>query len=127
MNKKNEIEINGEIYVSKKSIPEMPQIKAEKFEDKDYVIIRAYSAGSFVGYLEKLDGDKVIMRKVRRLWYWDGANSLTDIALKGVTKSENCKFTAPIDKMTILGVIEIIECTQDAKDNIAGVKEWTKK
>ena len=44
-----------------------------------YVIIRTYSAGVFAGYLEKRNGQEVVLRKARRIWYWDGAASLSQL------------------------------------------------
>ena len=59
---------------------------------KDYVIVRTYSAGVFAGTLIKKEGNEVEMHNARRLWYWDGAASLSQLAEEGVKKPENCKF-----------------------------------
>lgn len=64
------------------------------------------------------------MTNVRRLWFWAGANSLSQLAVDGVAKPEECKFTVYVPEMTILGVIEIIPCTDKAIASIEGVKEW---
>ena len=64
------------------------------------------------------------MRNVRRIWYWDGANSISQLAVDGTQKPKNCKFTVTVDSMTILGVIEIIPCTGKAVKSIQAVKEW---
>ena len=67
-------------------------IKAEKFDGMEYVIVRTYSAGVFAGYLEKRNGQEVILRQARRIWYWDGAASLSQLAEEGTKRPENCKF-----------------------------------
>lgn len=43
----------------------------------NYYIVRTYSAGVFAGYIKKREGKEVVMENARRLWYWDGAASLS--------------------------------------------------
>ena len=86
-------------------------------------IIRADRAGVFYGEIKERNGNEVTMTNVRRLW-WAGANSLSQLAVDGVAKPEECKFTVYVPEMTILGVIEIIPCTDKAIASIEGVKEW---
>ena len=94
-------------------------------EEKKYVIVRTYSAGVFAGFVEKRDGREVTMTGARRLWYWDGAASLSELAMKGVSKPENCKFPCAVDRVELLEVIEILDCTAKAKKSIEDVPEWT--
>ena len=89
-----------------------------------YYIVRADRAGVFAGNIKERNGDEVTMTNVRRIWYWDGAASLSQMAIEGVKKPENCKFTVTVPEMIILGVIEIIPCTDEAEKNIKGVPEW---
>ena len=56
-----------------------------KKSDKKYVIVRTYSAGVFAGTLESKEGKEVILSNARRLWYWKGAASLSQLAMEGVT------------------------------------------
>ena len=112
----NTIKINGVEYISKNSLPE----KASE----NYVIVRTYSAGVFAGELEKREGREVILRNVRRLWYWDGAASLSQLAMEGVKKPENCKFPCELDKIILTEAIEIIPCTEKAIKSIKEVKIW---
>jgi hypothetical protein len=111
----DEIVINGEIYVKKESI-----------ETLIYVIVRTNSAGCFAGYLESygINGTEVNLIKARRLWYWDGASSLSQLAMEGVTRPENCKFPCEVYQIKLMGVIEVISATEKAKESIAGVKVW---
>lgn len=92
--------------------------------EKEYVIIRTYSAGVFAGYLEKRTGKEVTLLKARRLWYWDGAASLSQLAMEGVSKPENCKFPCEVKKIILTESIEIIPCTAKAKKSIKEVKIW---
>ena len=89
-----------------------------------YYIVRADRAGVFAGNIKERNGGEVTMTNVRRIWYWDSAASLSQMAIEGVKKPENCKFTVTVPEMIILGVIEIIPCTDEAEKNIKGVPEW---
>lgn len=92
-------------------------------DNRNY-IIRADRAGVFFGKIKERNGSEVTMTDVRRLWYWDGAASLSQMAIEGVKNPQNCKFTMTVPEMTILGVIEVIPCTDEAEKNIKGVPEW---
>ena len=118
--KNNKLLINGIKYIPEDSI----QDKAEKFEDMTYCIVRTYSAGVFAGYLESRNGQEVIVRKARRIWYWTGANSLSQLAVEGTSKPDECKFPCEVDKVELLQAIEIIECTEKAQESINNVKVW---
>ena len=89
-----------------------------------YCIIRAEGAGVFAGTLTEKSGNEVSLVNARRLWYWDGAASLSQLAVEGVSKPRNCKFTITVPDITILNVIEIIPCSPVAEANIKAVQEW---
>jgi hypothetical protein len=88
------------------------------------VIVRGDRSGVFFGTLEEVAGREVVLSNCRRLWYWDGACSISQLAVDGTKKPENCKFTVTVDKILILDAIEIIPCTDMAIKSIEGVKEW---
>lgn len=98
-------------------------MEENKYEGK-YYIVRTYSAGVFAGEIEKREGQEVVLKNCRRLWYWDGACSLSELATNGTSKPNNCKFTVTVDRLEVLQAIEIIECTKKAKKSIKDVKEW---
>ena len=89
-----------------------------------YCMVRSKSAGVFAGTVEKRDGGEVLLSNARRIWYWDGAASLSQLATEGTSKPMNCKFPAPVDEVLLLEVIEIIPITTAAAESIAGVPEW---
>ena len=89
-----------------------------------YVIVRGDRSGVFAGTLESMDGRTVTLKNCRRLWYWDGAASISQIALEGVSRPHNCKFTVTVDSITILDAIEIIPTTTAAEKNVKAVREW---
>ncbi len=94
--------------------------------DPNYVIIRSRDAGVFAGDLETADlaTATVVLRDARRLWYWDGAATLSQLAIDGVSKPASCKFPAAVPSITILGVCEIISATEVCRQSIAGVASW---
>ena len=90
------------------------------------VIVRAHGAGVFYGTLNEVEGNTVELTNCRRLWYWDGAASLSQLAAEGVKAPQNCKFTVTVDSIVILNVIEIIPATDEAQTSIENVRVWKK-
>jgi hypothetical protein len=87
-------------------------------------IIRTEKAGVFFAEVKERNGQEAVLTNCRRLWYWDGAASLSQLATDGVKRPQNCKFTVTVDEMTVLGVIEIIPCTEKAVKSINAVEIW---
>lgn len=90
----------------------------------EYVIVRTYSAGVFAGTLIKKEDDQVEMHNARRIWYWEGAASLSQLAIDGTSKPNECKFPEAVPQVILLGVIEILKVTEKAKSSIEGVPVW---
>lgn len=88
------------------------------------VIVRGDRSGVFFGTLTKKEGREVTLEKCRRLWYWDGAASISQLAVDGTKNSGGCKFTVTVDSIVILDVIEIIPCTDEAVQSLEGVSIW---
>ena len=92
----------------------------------EYVIVRTYSAGVFAGNLVSRKGQEVVLKNARRIWYWAGANSLSELAMKGTSKPNDCKFPIAVNKIELTQAIEIIYCTKEAEKNIKDVPIWSK-
>ncbi len=90
----------------------------------EYVIVRTYSAGVFAGYLEKREGKEVVLKDARRLWYWKGAASLSQLSIDGVKYPDECKFPEAVPQVTLLEAIEILPVSKKAKASIASVPLW---
>lgn len=90
----------------------------------NYYIVRANEAGVFFGEIKERDHDEVIMMNVRKLWYWDGAAAVEQLAVDGVSKPKNCQFTVVVDEMVIANPIQIIPCTDKAYKSLSGVPVW---
>ena len=109
------IEINGERYV---------KATYNRVTSSEYVLCRTYSAGVFAGYLESRNGREVVLRRARRLWQWYGAASLSQLAVDGTNRPDDCKFPVEVEKIDLLEAIEIIPCTENARKSIEAVKIW---
>lgn len=93
-------------------------------KNNNYVIVRTRSAGVFAGYLRERTGSEVVLTNARRLWYWSGAASLSELAMSGVKRPNDCKFPVAVDRVVLLEVIEILDTTEAAQLSIAGVPVW---
>lgn len=87
---------------------------------KPYVIVRTYSAGVFAGYLESRKGQEVKLSDARRLWYWSGAASLSELSVNGVKNPGACKFPCAVPSIELMQVIEILPISDTAKKSIDG-------
>lgn len=91
-----------------------------------YVVIRGDRSGVFAGVLEEKNGREIKLSNCRRLWYWNGAASISQLAVDGTTNPQDCKFTVTVNEIIILDAIEIIPCTTVAEESIKGVSVWRK-
>jgi hypothetical protein len=117
---KDVLVVDGVKYFREGSIKILPKVS-----DK-YFLVRTYSAGVFFGQIKSRKGQEIKMINARRIWYWDGAASLSQLAYSGTTKPENCKFPVALPEIELLQVIEIIPCTEKAILSINGVPIWEK-
>ena len=118
----NELTINGTIYV-----PKNENQLAEKIDDMPFVMVRTYSAGVFFGYLSRrestLAGVEVTLLQARRVYYWAGAMTLSQLAMEGTSKPDDCKFPLPVNSIDLIA-IEIIPITEVAEKSLNNVKIW---
>lgn len=89
-----------------------------------FVIVRTYTAGVFAGTLESRTGQEVVLTNARRLWYWAGAASLSQLAVDGTSKPGDCKFPVAVPRVELLQAIEILDVSDKARESIEGVKVW---
>jgi hypothetical protein len=91
----------------------------------EYVIVRTESAGVFAGTIESRNGQEVVLTNARRLWYWEGAASLSELAVCGVAKPLSCKFPVAVPRVLLTQAIEILDVTEEARLSIENVPVWT--
>ena len=93
-------------------------------ENAGWVLVRSVDAGVFAGFFVTRAGNVVYLRDARRIWYWDGAATLSQLAMEGTSNPGNCKFPVPVPEIVVLGVCEIIPMTDRAVQSIRDVPEW---
>jgi len=107
-----------------KYIPES-SLKASKtatsVKGLTYCIIRTYSAGVWAGWADlKVYGERMVIKDARRLWRWWSEFTLSALATAGIREgkeSEN-KYAMPVESVYLTNVIEIIPCTEKARQQI---------
>jgi hypothetical protein len=95
-------------------------------QKKPYVMVRTLSAGVFAGTIKSRKGQEVVLTNARRIWYWAGAASLSQLAQSGTSDPQNCKFPEPVSEVTLMQAIEIIPISPVAKKSIEAVPVWKK-
>jgi hypothetical protein len=91
---------------------------------KDYCIVRCASSGVFAGNVVSEKGQEVTIRNARRLWYWSGAATLSQLAMEGTVKPTECKFPQEVSEVRVKDAIEVLPCSEYAHDSIKSVKIW---
>ena len=89
------------------------------------VMVRTYSAGVFYGKLKSRKGKEVVLTNARRVWYWAGAASLSQLATEGTKKPSECRFPCAVAEMTLTEAIEILAVTPAALKSLDGVPVWS--
>jgi hypothetical protein len=87
-------------------------------------MVRAENAGVHFGLVEEKDGKEVRLKDARRVWYWDGAATISELAMKGTKKPQNCKFPCTVESIELCDVIETIPMTESAISSLRGVAVW---
>lgn len=101
--------------------------KNKMFDLKKWYIIRADRAGVFMGKISFLEGTTVGVNALRRLYYWSGALDASQLAKKGVSKPNSCKFSEQLDDNDLSIVTNLIEfhpMTEAAVKSLNGVPAW---
>lgn len=115
--KSKSVVVDGVEYVRVADVMEMA---------KNYVLVRTYSAGVHVGELVSRQGKEVLLKNARRIWYWAGAASLSQLAMEGTSEPDKCKLPCEVAEIILTEAIEIIPCTLKAQKSIKGVEVWRK-
>jgi hypothetical protein len=81
-----------------------------------YVIVRTYSAGVLCGVLKEIYGRVVVLTDASRIWRWQGANTLNEIALRGC--AENSRISEPVPEIMLTEAVEVIPCLPESEANL---------
>ncbi len=91
----------------------------------EYCIVRTLHAGVFAGNFDmSKPGKEGFVYDSRRIWYWAGAASLSQLAMEGTKKPEDCRFPCEVPETYLTDIAEIIPCTKKAEESIKGVEVW---
>ena len=107
-------------YVRKDSIQE----KAVNVEGLKYCLIRCSRSGVFAGYLKSRVKQEGVILSARRIWYWTGAASISQLAVEGTSSPDSCKFPCIVDILEVTDILEVIPCTIIAQRSIEEVSIW---
>lgn len=94
-----------------------------------YVIVRTYAMGVFAGTLDPESTETLkVLRGARRIWYWSGAASLSQLATDGTSKPKDCKFPCEVARVELTSPngFEILDVTNKARESISSVPVWEK-
>lgn len=119
------ISIDGVDYIRKDDIVNSPAVDSDGLP---CVIVSCGASGGGIhfGFLKSKVADEVILVGSRRVQYWSGAASISEMAIRGVGKPAECRFAPVVPEITLLKVVEIIPVSTKAQANLFGVPVWTK-
>lgn len=81
-----------------------------------FCIVRTYSAGVHMGVVVECNGTAVTLKNARRLWRWNGANSLNEVSQNGVAKDS--RISEPVPMILLTQAVEVIPCSKKARENL---------
>lgn len=126
MGKPETLMIDDQKYVRADTVQEL----AKNTDGMPCVLIRSYGAGVFMGYLKEqksdVNGVNVVLVNSRRIHYWSGACSLSQIAVDGSKDIENCRIAMVVPETFIANAIEIIPVTEKSRANVMEAPIWKK-
>jgi hypothetical protein len=102
------------------------KIKTKKLA---FVICRCTQAGVHAGELvsSKENGNgtaTVVLRESRRLWYWAGAATLSELAVYGSKSPGSCRFPPKVDHIVVHDCCEMIYTQPAGEKMIREQPEW---
>ena len=91
-----------------------------------YVICRCRDAGVHAGELVSDTPKGIVLANSRRLWYWTGAATLSELAVYGSKNPSGCKFPPEVTeiKLRASDVCEIIYCQPAGEKMIRECQVW---
>jgi len=85
-------------------------------------VVRSNMAGVFFGEVVEIEGSQVLIKNARKIWRWNGANTVEDISQTGVLSSS--KVTVMVETVLIEKFEQIIPCTEFAITNLTNQEVW---
>ena len=93
----NTITVNGIEYVKKVKL-------------SNRSVVRCRNAGVHVGTVVSRDANVLVLENANRIWRWRGANTLSEVAMKGVNLGEYTRIACELPRieLTASDVCEVI-------------------
>lgn len=117
------LEVNGVTYIREDLCT-----RPAKVDRLTAVLIRSYASGVHFGFLKEekdlLSGKQVTLVNSRRIHYWEGACSLSQLALEGSKRPDDCRIAVVLPEITITQVIEVIPLSTESFNLLNSVKVW---
>lgn len=85
------------------------------------VLVRTYASGVHFGELLRNDGRLIELRDARRIWHWEKAFTLNQVARDGIGK--NSKVSLAVDFIRILDGLEIMPITEEVFRKMAALEK----
>lgn len=89
----------------------------------EFVITRSHDQGVVTGFLRSISGRACELDEARQVHYWEGANTLFEMSLRGC---ESARISEPSAYTFLhLDVCGVIRCTPEATENLRQSR-WNK-
>jgi hypothetical protein len=105
--------------VNRKEATMATKKKAAK-KARKLVLVRTYSAGVHFGELVARKGKELTLANTCRIWRWRGANTLSEIALRGIEPASggHSRVSECVAENTLTEAIEVLSVTDAAAASI---------
>lgn len=87
-----------------------------------HCVVRTFSAGVHIGEVAAKEGTNVLLRNARRLWKWNGAFTLSEVATKGVSK-QGSRMAVSLPLIELTEAVELIPTTEEARATFDAIHE----
>lgn len=87
-------------------------------------IIRSDKAGVFFGQVVSYSTEEAVLKNARKIYYWEGAHSVEELATRGTQNPGGCKLTCVVPEMVILLPCQIIPCQPAACISLSQIAVW---
>jgi len=77
-------------------------------------VVRTYSAGVHIGTVLQSTETEVLLKNAKRLWKWEGAFTLNEVAEKGIDTAKS-RISGVVPLILLSNKIEIIPASEEAQ------------
>ena len=81
------------------------------------VVLKTRGGSIFAGTVESKVGTELMLSRSRRIWFWRGAFTLSEISLTGIDKAGS-RVATEVPAVVVTDAVEILPLTPAAKERI---------